>query len=344
MIELGQELARADAMLDMKRYEQACGLLSRLVAAQPESSRAWCLLARAHLGAGRHQQAVDAANRAVTLDPSDEWPHRLASNALLHTENYPEALRAGTEARRIAPGHWQAHICVAQAALGARRLDIATAAAAQARSLAPNEPDVHFLSGKVSLAAGNLDAARAHQERALALDPAHSGAMNELGRIRLRRHDTRGAVRHFIRAARVSPAESVYSRNIDVVILRTVSRMIYIFTLAALLLIWIPVVAHLGRFPLALGLTVLGAIAVASFAWMVLRLPPEARLLVWRTLRGRRAAAALTVAVGGVAVAFAAVALVPESELPQILPIAVIATIGARLGAFAILRRAVGRR
>jgi Tetratricopeptide repeat len=42
MIELGPELARADAMLDMKRYDQACGLLSRLVAAQPESARAWC--------------------------------------------------------------------------------------------------------------------------------------------------------------------------------------------------------------------------------------------------------------------------------------------------------------
>jgi tetratricopeptide (TPR) repeat protein len=233
---------------------------------------------------------------------------------------------------------------VAQAALGARRLDIATGAASQARSLAPNEPDVHFLSGKVSLAAGDLDAARIHQERALALDPAHSGAMNELGRIRLRRHDTRGAVRHFIRAARVSPAESVYSRNIDVVIVRTVSRMIYIFTLAALLLIWIPVVAHLGRFPFAIGLTVLGVLAVASFAWMVFRLPPEARLLVRRTLRGRRAAAALAVAVGGVAVAFAAVALVPADELPQILPVAVIATIGARLGAFAILRGAISKR
>jgi len=66
-------------------------------------------------------------------------------------------------------------------------------------------------------------------------------------------------------------------------------------------------------------------------------------MLVRRTLRGRRAAAALAVAVGGVAVAFVAVALVPASELPQILPIAVIATIGARIGAFAILRGAARR-
>src|ERR1700749_4067055 len=104
MTELRQELARADAMLDKKRYDQACGVLSRLVAAEPENARAWCLLARAHLGAGRHQSAVEAANRAVTLDPADEWPHRLASNALLHTDNYPEALRAGMGARGRPPG------------------------------------------------------------------------------------------------------------------------------------------------------------------------------------------------------------------------------------------------
>src|ERR1700759_278427 len=114
MTELRQELARADAMLDMKRYDQACGVLARLGAAEPENARAWCLLARAHLGAGRHQQAVDAANRAVSLDPADEWPHRLASNALLHPDNYPEGLGAGMEARRLAPGHWPAPTRVGQ--------------------------------------------------------------------------------------------------------------------------------------------------------------------------------------------------------------------------------------
>src|ERR1700753_4420210 len=112
MTELRQEVARADAMRDMKRYAQACGVLARLVATEPENARYWCLLARAHLGAGRHQQAVDAANRAVTLDPADEWPHRLASNALLHTDNYPEALRAGMEALRLSPRHWYGHNCL----------------------------------------------------------------------------------------------------------------------------------------------------------------------------------------------------------------------------------------
>ena len=118
---------------------------------------------------------------------------------------------------------------------------------------------MHFLSGKVSLARGRLAEAREHQEQALAFDPAHSGAMNELGRIRLRRHDTAGAIRHFISAARATPEERIYSRNIDVVLLRTVSRTIYVFTLIALILIWIPAVTHLDRMPFVIALGCSGA-------------------------------------------------------------------------------------
>jgi Flp pilus assembly protein TadD len=344
VIDLREELARASAMLDVRRFDEASALLARVVSAEPESGRAWCLMARAHLGAERYTDAISAANRAVSLDPADEWPHRLASNALVHLGNFPDALRAAHEARRLAPGYWQTHVCVAQAALAGQRLGVAAEAAARARALAPNEPDVHFLSGKVSLARGRLAEAREHQEQALALDPAHSGAMNELGRIRLRRHDTAGAIRHFISAARATPEERIYSRNIDVVLLRTVSRTIYVFTLIALILIWIPAVTHVDRLPFVIALGMTAGLTVASFAWIVLRLPREVRQLVRRTLRAPRVAAALGLAAGGVAVAFGLVAFTPASDLAQILPVAVVITVAARLAAFAALRGAVRKR
>jgi tetratricopeptide (TPR) repeat protein len=343
VIELRQELARASAMLDVRRFDEASQLLARVVAAEPESGRAWCLMARAHLGADRYAEAITAANRAVALEPGDEWPHRLASNALVHLGNYADALRAAHEACRIAPGYWQTHVCVAQAALAAHRLDIAADAAARARALAPSEPDVHFLSGKVSLARGDLAGAREHAERALALDPAHSGAMNELGRIRLRRHDTAGAIRHFISAARAAPDERIYSRNIDVVILRAVSRTIYMFTLVALILIWVPATIHMDRLPFTIGLGALVVLTAGYFTWMVLRLPREARLMMRRTLRAPRVTAALATAVGGVGVAFCIVAFSPATDLAQVLPVAVVITVGARLAAFAALRAAAKR-
>ena len=338
MAEIREELARAATMLDLGRYDEASTLLARLVSAEPGSGRAWCLFARAHLGADRFAEAVEAANRAAAIEPAEEWPHRLASNALMHLGNHAEALRAASESRRLAPGYWQTHVCVAQAALAAGQPATAATAATEARKLAPNEPDVHFLSGKVALARGDLDGARTHQERALALDPAHSGAMNELGRIRLRRHDTAGAIRHFISAARTTPGEHIYSRNVDVVIVRSVSRMIYIFVLVAMVLLWVPAVTRTGRLPLVAGFATLLAATLGAFVVMVTRLPREARQLARRTVLSRRVITAMAIALGGVAGAFAAVAFVPSNELPQTLPVAIIIVIVARVVATARLR------
>jgi hypothetical protein len=119
--------------------------------------------------------------------------------------------------------------------------------------------------------------------------------------------------------------------------------MIYVFVLIALLMLWVPAVTHVDRFPFVLGFGALAAGTVASFLIMTLRLPREARRLVRRTLRTRRVATALAVAVGGVAIAFAAVTFVPASELPQTLPVAIIVTIAARILATARLRSPVGR-
>ena len=48
-------------MLDVRRFDEASELLARVVSAEPESSRAWCLMARAHLGADRYADAVTDA-------------------------------------------------------------------------------------------------------------------------------------------------------------------------------------------------------------------------------------------------------------------------------------------
>ena len=89
-------------MLDLGRYDEASTLLARLVSTEPDSGRAWCLFARAHLGADRYAEAVEAANRAAAIEPGEEWPHRLASNALMHLGNHAEALRAAGRRTKVA--------------------------------------------------------------------------------------------------------------------------------------------------------------------------------------------------------------------------------------------------
>jgi hypothetical protein len=94
------------------------------------------------------------------------------------------------------------------------------------------------------------------------------------------------------------------------------------------------------RLPFVIALGTMAAVTAVCFAWMVLRLPREARLMVRRTLRTPRVAAALALAVGGVAVAFGLVAFTPATDLAQVLPVAVVITVAARLAAFAALRGA----
>ena len=301
-------------MLDLGRYDEASTLLARLVSAEPGSGRAWCLFARAHLGADRFAEAVEAANRAAAIEPAEEWPHRLASNALMHLGNHGEALRAAAESRRLAPAYWQTHVCVAQAALAAGQPAIAATAAAEAQKASAERTRRALPVGQGGPRPGDLDGARGHQERALALDPAHSGAMNELGRIRLRRHDTAGAIRHFINAARTTPGEHIYSRNIDVVIvsvgvpddlrLRAGRHGPAVDTRRS----------RTGRLPLAAGFATLARGHRGGLRVMVTRLPREARQLARRTVLSRRVVAALAVAFGGAAAAFAAVAFVPSAE------------------------------
>jgi len=110
-----------------------------------------------------------------------------------------------------------------------------------------------------------------------------------------------------------------------------------------MIMLWIPAVTHVDRLPLALGFAGVALTIVASFAVMVARLPREARHLVRRTLLTRRVATALAVAVGGVAIALAAVVFVPSAELPQTLPVAIIITIAARITATARLRSPSGK-
>ncbi len=46
------ELNRASMMIELGRHDEAARLLSAVLATDPDSSRGWCLLSRAHLGNG----------------------------------------------------------------------------------------------------------------------------------------------------------------------------------------------------------------------------------------------------------------------------------------------------
>jgi tetratricopeptide (TPR) repeat protein len=322
--EVARDLAQASVLLDLKRYDEAASLLAHVVAAEPQDSRAWCLLAATHLGAGRYEEGAAAASRAITLAPSDGWPYRLASIAQRHLGEITAAISSANEACKLAPNDWRAYICLAQAQLATEVDFLAQAeltreeyfnpaerAAANALRLAPHEPDAHFTAGQVSYAQRKWKAARAHQERALALDPARSGALNELGRISLHRGGHPRAARHFIQAARSAPGVSTYGRNVELLIqhvLALTTLALYLASAALMVLADIPV----SRGPVVLGYALAIALVAGYGAVQLWRMPPEMRLL----FRTRRVGLALGAVYGAVLIELITAAVTPAPALP----------------------------
>jgi len=321
-------------LLDLKRYDEAASLLALVVAVEPEDSRAWCLLAQAHLGNAQYQEAADAAKQAITLAPSDDWPYRLASLAHRHLGHSTSAWKAATEACRLAPDQWQSYVCLAQAEL-VRQMDhkAAERAAANARRLAPDEPEVHYVSGLVSFACGRWKAARAHQERTLALAPGHSGALNELGRIKLKHLSLARAAQHFIQAAQSAPEVSAYSRNVEVVIRRVVNLTIYAASVASIVLLIVTMDHHVARVMIVLGYAAIVALSAGLAAVQLWRMPPQTRPL----LRTRRFVLALGLAYGSILLAAITAAVTPVDALSGALLAATVLIVATRFAAFAIL-------
>ena len=326
----GTELARAKTMLDLRRYDEAARLLAIAVAADPDNSHAWCLLAAAQLGQGENRAAAQAADHAVALAPSNNWPHRLASMARVRLGDTGAAMRAATEACRLAPDQWRAHVCLAQAALATEvDFNLADRAAARARALAPNEPDVHFISGRVSLAREDRRSARA-----LALDPEHSEAMNELGRLSLRFARSGRAAGHFLQAARSAPRVSAYGRNVEVVVYSVVRQTIYVASLASLALVYLTVITRVPKMAAVLWYASVAVLSI-GFGVAQLRRMPRA---TWPLFRDRRIKLALGLVYGLILAAMLAVATAPASALTGVVLSATAAIIGSRFATFAILR------
>ena len=202
---LGPQLARADALLQLGRSDEARRLLEPLAADHPDSTRLWCLLSLASLNGERPADALRAAERAIATDPHDEWAHRLRSLAAADLGLTQVASQAAREAVRLAPTSPYGQLVLGQALLEQGDLSEAANAAARAVELAPTMPDTHYVLARVATARGDTAAARAEYERTLELNPQHAPAMNNLGVLDLRAGKARRAGSRFRATSRTLP-------------------------------------------------------------------------------------------------------------------------------------------
>lgn len=280
---------RIDALLQVRRHEEARRMAVEALAEDPDDPGLLGLLTRAYLGLDDDPAAYRTALRLVHAAPDDEWGHRLASIALSAMASYVPALRAADAAVRLGPDNWQTHLRYAQAASDVvGHLPAARQAAERAVQLAPNEPSTHVVLGTVAHEQREFALARQAYERALALDPEHPDARHNLtllgGALRYRR-----AARGFVATLRSDPGHEIARHNLDgvasVVVLLVLAVQAVGFFVTMLLLQDQPGPIEDARPTAATWLVALAALAVgagiAAHFWT--GLPPGVR----QFLRGR---------------------------------------------------------
>ncbi|MGA2521657.1 MAG: hypothetical protein ABSG81_12675 [Acidimicrobiales bacterium] len=340
--------ARAAALCDLGRFEDAIAVLGPLAAAEPDAPMPWCLLARAQIGAGHNEDALVCATRAVALRPDDEWPHRLRSIALGRLDRHAEAVTEARQSVRLAPHLWQTHHRLAYAHLaGGWHGTEARQAAAEACALGPLEAVTHTAVGAVALAAGDRDSAEAAFRHALTIDPNSDVAHNELARLHLRRRSLANAggladaASGFASALRANPRAGASRRNLELVVQVFLARAAYFIFLDAFLVARL--LGSSASAPARVAPIVALAVPGAFVARFVGRLPRDLRRYLRGAMTGPRARVAA--AIEAVAVlALGAGAVSPEAVRPDLAVAAAIAAFVGRVALSVERRRGAGPR
>jgi tetratricopeptide (TPR) repeat protein len=263
-----------------------------VVASDPQSLEAWCLLSLAHLGSGEDEDALMAARTAVACEPNAEWPHRLASVALEKLGRHREAVNEARESVRLAPDLWQAFVQLAMVLSREKSgRKEALGAAREAVALAPHEADTHIALGVAAAAARKKAEANVAFNQALAIDPQNTVAHNELARLQLStanltRPSALGeAAGSFAAAVRSDPRADVSRRNFELVIRVFLSWVSYLVFLDAWL-VGRAVSSSAGAGPRLLPVALL-ALPVVFAANFLRSLTPDLRRHVLRAAFGR---------------------------------------------------------
>jgi Flp pilus assembly protein TadD len=287
-VEIDNDLRRAESLIEISRQNDALAILSAVIAAAPDSVKAYCLLARCHSLNGSYDAMLMAATQAVRYGPQHEWGYRLQSMALRNLGRIPEAVDAATIAVRLAPNLWQPYVNLVEALMKSPDRDkrrAAYLAANTAVELAPTISSTHITLGRVYMSIGERDAARACFERALMLNPTDPTAHTNLAILELNRGRVTAAGQGFRNVAASNPGNRAYVNNVSVAAGHWYARALDIgtFVCFAQILCDVFIPRPLGG-QVALGLTAAYVIATGI---LFARLPKPLRILVWRHVRTR---------------------------------------------------------
>jgi tetratricopeptide (TPR) repeat protein len=204
--------ARAEAALELSRWDEAAREAALMIAAGPDDSTGYAMLSRAHLGKQEHEEALKQAEAGLAHDPEREWLHRLRCHALRLQGRLPEALEAADTCVRLLPGAAESHAARGKVLAGLKRRKDAQAAYEKALELDPDDADLHRELGDLYLEKEPAKAEACYR-RSLAIDAGDAVTLNNLGAALNRQKRADEAALAFKSAILLDPTLKVAKRN-----------------------------------------------------------------------------------------------------------------------------------
>ncbi|MGW7552647.1 tetratricopeptide repeat protein [Streptomyces rimosus] len=172
-------VARAEALVDLGRYDEAKSVLASRLQEDPQDLWALLELARCHLAGKETDQAVEVTGQALTLAPQDYATLHMRARALRQASRMEETGAVLREAIRVDPLRWTAYGTLAEIqpwlSDGDRQEGLRLGL--EAVRLAPEEPRAYESLYKAALIANDQECARQTLVTLRQLDPTNSLAV-----------------------------------------------------------------------------------------------------------------------------------------------------------------------
>jgi Flp pilus assembly protein TadD len=283
LLAAGDAVARAKALVDLRRYEEALEQLGLALARSPGDTEAQCLRTLCLLQLERMEEALGSAEDAVASAPTSEWALRLL--AVAHLNNFDAEAAADAAYRAVAAAPWlaAAYAVLMEAELERGHLDAAEDAARRAMTVEPGASIGHVALGKVMLRRHQWREAEAQIRTALEIDPEDYEAVTLLGLVLRHRFRFLKALSVQAAAAQMNAAHPASRQNI----VRTLWAMIIVASLVIAFvarILWGPASEWVGGLApkgqvivlTAIGLSAIGLVGVVVRIFMLLPMQVKA--------------------------------------------------------------------
>jgi len=209
---------RAQAFMDVNRYEEAGQLLAQAIATEPDEPLYRFQLARVLLQMENYPKAYECCMSAIHLDPEFAGAYYLSSLTLHHLLNFDGELRMAEEAVRLDPENETFLVRLGEAQLQSGLIKKAGETADQVMYLDPGSVEAHKLIGDISLKLDNDKKAEKHYREALRHEPDDIALLNDLARAQVGQKKWREAIDTLHHVLCLDPSEKILQDNLYLII------------------------------------------------------------------------------------------------------------------------------